>query len=163
MMPKSRNGCLFRLERYLVGVQLWLQKNFTKRLDFSFKRFIFASLNNLLNLIFMRIRPNYVPFEQAKLLKEKGFDVVCKSSYEYSLTAQKDPEYDEGGPFGWKKGELNIEYDSEFLNGSESSDYSNKNWFMCARPEQWMVVEWLRVKHGIWVSLGMGNEQLNKI
>jgi hypothetical protein len=109
----------------------------------------------------MRIRPNYVPFEQAKLLKEKGFDVVCKSSYEYALTTKKDPEYEEGGPFGWKKGELNIEYDSEFLNGSESSDYTNKNWFMCARPEQWMVVEWLRVKHGIWVSLGMGENPVN--
>lgn len=33
----------------------------------------------------MEIKPTYVTFEQAKLLKEKGFDIKCKKYYNGSL------------------------------------------------------------------------------
>jgi hypothetical protein len=66
----------------------------------------------------MKIEPTYVTFEQAKLLKEKGFDS------KYKLFVEK------------------------FIEN--------------ARPEQWQVVEWLRVKYkinvfairdgGYWIS-----------
>jgi signal peptidase I len=61
----------------------------------------------------MEIKPTYVTFEQAKLLKEKGFEVK--------------------------------EVRGGYL-----------------VPEQWQVVEWLRVKHGIWtvVNWGTNNDEV---
>jgi hypothetical protein len=70
------------------------------------------------------IKPTYVTFEQAKWLKEKGFDEQLPSIY--------------------LDGKLEI----------LRSPISNKE-FMTSRsysaPEQWQVVEWLRINHGIWV------------
>jgi len=78
------------------------------------------------------IEPKYVTFEQAKFLKEKGFDVPCQQLYvagKYRINYEKE-------------GEL-------FNNGMPSLQIPN-DW--CLAPEQWMVVEWLRVKHGIWIQ-----------
>jgi hypothetical protein len=70
------------------------------------------------------MEPKYVTFEQAKLLKEKGFDVQTVAIYQ----------------------------DGEIL--MLKSTISNSQ-FMTSRnfsaPEQWQVVEWLRVNHSIWV------------
>jgi phage pi2 protein 07 len=52
---------------------------------------------------------NYITLNQAKLLKEKGFESI---KIDYGL--------------------------NQMLNNSNP-------------PEQWQVVEWLRVNHGIWV------------
>jgi len=98
-----------------------------------------------------RIEPRYVTFGQAKLLKEKGFDVKCSRYYEYALKSRKNKEDGYSGPFGWKKGELNLQVDT-FINGGYM-DVSNESWYLCAVPEQCQVVEWLRVNHGIWVSV----------
>ena len=56
-----------------------------------------------------KIDPQYVRFDTAKLLKEKGFANI---QIDYGL--------------------------NQMLNQSNP-------------PEQWQVVEWLRVNHGIWV------------
>jgi hypothetical protein len=66
----------------------------------------------------MEIKPVYVTFEQAKWLKEKGFDEECLYYF------KKD--------------------------GTHSLVISDDN-YECQRPEQWQVVEWLRINHGIWV------------
>ena len=65
------------------------------------------------------IQPTYVSFEQAKLLKEKGFDELCNKLYHY--------------------------------NGSDCIKLINKNSenLGLSAPEQWIVVEWMRVNHEI--------------
>jgi len=81
----------------------------------------------------MEIKPTYVSFSQAKLLKDKGF----KGRSRYY-----------GG-----SGEL-VEVPDIIEN-----DYRHTNnemqMFRWEAPEQWMVVEWLRINHGIWVSVDM--------
>jgi hypothetical protein len=69
-----------------------------------------------------KIQPTYVSFEQSKLLKEKGFDVITNKLYHY--------------------------------NGSDFITLITKNSenFGFSAPEQWQVVEWLRVNHGIWIQ-----------
>jgi hypothetical protein len=95
------------------------------------------------------IKPTYVTFEQAKWLKEKGFDVECKRYY-----LEKDKNLYEG-------------FEHEYW-----GDYRCKNWNadiigikpfhgFCSAPEQHQVVEWLLVNHGIWVFLERGLEPVN--
>ncbi len=100
----------------------------------------------------MEIKPTYVTFEQAKLLKEKGFGIGCEHYYEHALTSKKDIQDGYGGPFGWKKGETHLQSTGFFLNSSKY-DSSNKSWFLCEAPEQWQVIEWLRINHGIWIGV----------
>jgi len=100
----------------------------------------------------MKIKPAYTTFEQAKFLKEKGFNEPTTHLYEYALTSQKDEETGEySGAFGWEKGECNL-IQGYFIN-NYTSDYSNENWYMCSAPEQWQIIEWLRINHGIWIEV----------
>jgi hypothetical protein len=83
----------------------------------------------------MEIKPIYVTFEQSKLLKEKGFNEECRAFY--------------------LDGNLNTPKHS-------IGNYNNIKWVRTWRtspdddtisaPEQWQVVEWLRVNHGIWIT-----------
>lgn len=75
----------------------------------------------------MEIRPTYTTFEQAKWLKEKGFNEKCKSYYGFNEKL-KDKQFDDG----W------------FVNKTMIKNQATA-------PEQWQVVEWLRLNHGIWV------------
>jgi hypothetical protein len=76
------------------------------------------------------IKPTYVTFEQAKKLKEKGFiGILCKSKYWDDST--KEVASDEDGEY--RK--------------------ANENESFLERPEQGVVIEWLRVNHGIWISV----------
>jgi len=68
----------------------------------------------------MKIEPTYVTFEQAKLLKEKGFDV--DTEHHYNIDGEQ--------------------YKPVFT----STDIS--------APEQWQVVEWLRINYDIWITCG---------
>jgi hypothetical protein len=85
------------------------------------------------------IKPTYVTFEQSQWLKDKGFDVKCKNYY-----LERDKELHEG-------------FDHEYW-----GDYRCVNWNadvigikpfdgFSSAPEQWQIIEWLRVNHGIWV------------
>jgi hypothetical protein len=84
------------------------------------------------------IKPTYVTFEQAKLLKEKGFDEITKSIYQYE----------------------NLEIDNDYVNFRNS--LFSYDHFEISAPEQWQVVEWLRVKYGIWVSIFHKRHSENK-
>jgi hypothetical protein len=75
-----------------------------------------------------KIEPAYVSFEQAKWLKEKGFD--C----EYCLVKIDDK-------------------DNLFYTQSDYDDFPEQKEKETQYPEQWQVIEWLRVNHGIWVDV----------
>jgi hypothetical protein len=95
------------------------------------------------------MKPTYVTFEQAKWLKEKGLNdhfyhrqgedstrwVSCKYCYD-PLDESKTLQL-------WSD---NIE--------SSTKERLER---LISAPEQHQVVEWLRVNHGIWVSVGVGN------
>jgi len=74
----------------------------------------------------MEIKPTYVTWEQAKWLKEKGFYVKVEWAYQ----------------------DKNLVHDSHY---KELKNWNDKNHVDCSAPEQWQVVEWLRVNYGIWV------------
>ena len=107
------------------------------------------------------IKPAYVTFEQAKRLKEKGFDGPCTAFYDEEdnsnqiyyycnanrnvtgdiscwhddLLAVTNTELDELGAFCYKDEE-------------ETESYER-----LTAPEQHQIVEWLRINHGIWVRV----------
>ncbi len=78
----------------------------------------------------MNIEPTYVTFEQAKLLKEKRFNENCYAVIDIEKSKIINPF---------------LSCNSELIKQAFS------------RPEQWQVCEWLRVVHGIWVEVGVGN------
>jgi hypothetical protein len=88
------------------------------------------------------IQPTYVTFEQAKWLKEKGFDLPC--FYYYENNKLIEPYLENGSST-----------DTEFkVELSDLLEHFNKWSKRISAPEQWQVVEWLRVEHGIWISVG---------
>jgi hypothetical protein len=85
----------------------------------------------------MEIKPTYVTFEQAKLLKEKGFDVPTLSFYVIDESEYGDlEEFIQNPNDNYPTLEDNTLFDT-----------------LASSPEQWQVVEWLRVNHGIWIRV----------
>ncbi len=80
------------------------------------------------------MKPTYVTFEQAKKLKEKGFDEVCLNAYNsHGMEARN----------GWC--EYIYDQGLEIFNSNlKPKDVS--------APEQWQVIEWLRVNHKIDIT-----------
>ena len=80
----------------------------------------------------MEIKPTHVTFEQAKLLKEKGFNIPCNRHC-----------------FIGNTGKIVFETSVHCI------DWGNrpltKTIQKYSAPEQWQVIEWLRVKHGIHI------------
>jgi hypothetical protein len=72
-----------------------------------------------------QIEPVYATFEQSKKLKEKGFNVPCVNYYTPKFTEH-----------GFKTP----------LRNSELDDFYSA-------PEQWQIVEWLRINHAIWIQV----------
>jgi len=85
----------------------------------------------------MAIQPTYVTFEQAKKFKEKGFDEYTTFLYctEYS------PYF--GGQYG----------KTYLINRDKLREPSWLDYKYIIAPEQWLVVEWLRVNHNIWITI----------
>ena len=90
----------------------------------------------------MEIKPTYVTFEQAIGLKEKGFNIPVNSFYQLS---GKD-SYEGWGKY--KKQVPTADYNAFPKNPNAKPFYK----YGYSRPEQWQVVEWLRVNHGIWIT-----------
>jgi hypothetical protein len=111
----------------------------------------------------MEIKSSYTTFEQSKNLFNKGFDIISKQSYDstqgignvplymvykdYSLLHKTNPDvykdeivFESVTPNSSKFGSV-----ENFYNGS------NKILPTYHAPEQWQLVEWLRINHGIWV------------
>lgn len=68
---------------------------------------------------------DYVSFEVAKLLKEKGFDEKVTSVYIHVYE----------GDNGWR---LRTEY--------RTDDYNREEWLYISAPSLWQVAKWLRGK-----------------
>ncbi len=77
------------------------------------------------------MKPNYVTFEQAKLLKELGFNIKSKFHYPNLSAKQEICQSQDWNTF---------------------TDMSGDSKYYTA-PEQHQVVEWLRVNHGVWVHV----------
>lgn len=77
----------------------------------------------------MEIEPTYLTFEQAKLLKEKGFDLPCKQRF-------------------WV-GYENQEHFQDNCTNENWNNYDDSSTIYYSAPEQWQVVEWLRINHNI--------------
>lgn len=75
------------------------------------------------------IEESYVSFDTARMLKEAGFDVPCKSYYELE--------------------------DSEVVRKDSigSSDYNAYEDAVCSRPTQALVARWLREVHDTFVKM----------
>jgi hypothetical protein len=87
------------------------------------------------------IQPTHATFEQAKLLKEKKFIAKCRSyylkGYDYPFEGVDDEYWGDNRFKNWNADVIGIKPFEGFTSA----------------PEQWQVVEWLRVNHGIWVSV----------
>jgi hypothetical protein len=79
------------------------------------------------------IKPHYVDFNTAKLLKEKGFDL--KSKYHYPKLSERQEI-------------CSLTDWNNFTDMTGNSEYFTA-------PEQWQVVEWLRVNHTIHLMITM--------
>ena len=93
------------------------------------------------------LEPTYATLAQCKVLKEKGFSIGTRNSItEYLKTHKSD-----NPSFSTKKGE--VEIISGYILNNGPGDFSNKNYTSYECPEQWQVVEYLRVKHSIWINV----------
>lgn len=84
---------------------------------------------------------NYVTFEQAKWLKEKGFAELCFYYYENGKLVE---------PYLENGSSTDVEFRVDL---SDLLEYFNKWSKRISAPEQHQVVEWLRVNHVIWVLI----------
>jgi hypothetical protein len=98
----------------------------------------------------MKIKPAYITFEQAKWLKEKGFG---KWTGDIKTTDYCHAKYFHNKPSGyglinWK--ETDILHISGYDNWVNEYPYCD---IWTYAPEQWQVVDWLLINHGIWVQV----------
>lgn len=77
------------------------------------------------------ITEDFVSFETAKLLKEKGFNEYCRYFF-------KKPDE---GYLGKKNG----------LEFNQNSDHKNEQWFAC--PSLSLTMKWLREVHNIHIKV----------
>lgn len=91
----------------------------------------------------MKVQRTCVTFEQAKWLKEKGFDILC--FYYYENGKLREPFLENGSS-------TDVEFKVELSDLLEYYDQHSKR---VSAPEQWQVVEWLRIKHNIWVQISI--------
>jgi hypothetical protein len=88
-----------------------------------------------------KIEPTYATFEQAKWLKEKGF--LDKNIYGEIRLSQSN-FYDPNGIL------------HHIRDAFEEKSFDLKDCYNA--PEQWQVVEWLRVNHGIWICVNKSKD-----
>jgi hypothetical protein len=87
---------------------------------------------------------NYVEFDQAKWLKEIGFDEECTRFFvKPNCKVFGIDEHGRYYPIKNKSKELYI------VGNVATQNFKN----VILAPEHWQVVEWLRVHKGIWVSV----------
>jgi hypothetical protein len=78
-----------------------------------------------------------VTYEQALWLKEKGFDEISRKYY-----LPRNPLM--------TKDDLTV----SLKENKDSDNFNHPSYaWLCLAPEQHEVIEWLRVKHEIWVSV----------
>jgi hypothetical protein len=100
----------------------------------------------------MEIKPTYVTFEQAKSLKEKGCNISSNGNW-WILAKDHSENYRKKLPVDESK--IFFTDNDEELNSYTTIDEETEHnvYHVLSAPEQWQVVEWLRVNHGIWVNV----------
>jgi len=92
-----------------------------------------------------KIKLAYVTFEQAKLLKEKEF---LEDSFKH---------YSQGGTLIENSVSYKTHVATHHLYANsydfEIGRHGGGDKHCIAAPEQWQVVEWLRLNHGIWIEI----------
>ena len=93
----------------------------------------------------MEIKPAYVTFEQAKLLKEKEFNLsVSKAYIENQFVTPEEAN-------NWNKLKRVFTKEGYECFGCKLDNITYFEGY--SAPEQWQVIEWLRIKHGIWIVI----------
>lgn len=93
-----------------------------------------------------------ISLDQARKLKQIGFDWGVEGSYTEYLTQQVHPEDGTTGAFGWEQGE--VEYSSDFfINDDRRVDYSNESYVMYACPSVPLAIKWLYHARNLYVEL----------
>lgn len=92
----------------------------------------------------MNIQEDYVSFETAKLLKEKGFNESCYTYYDYIDDSIN--RFDEGYHFKNKSYPWGVPY-----------DFSKAKKYVVA-PTLQMAMKWLREKHSTFISITYEND-----
>jgi hypothetical protein len=87
----------------------------------------------------MEIKPTYVTFEQAKLLKEKNYEIDTEEVLFCIDEVNNIEEH--------QIKNREVIYDGGLLHSLDENEYRVYH--------QWQVCEWLRVNHGIWVSVAI--------
>jgi hypothetical protein len=96
----------------------------------------------------MKIKPTYTTFEQAKWLKEKGFDIWVSKHYD-----------------GYSPDKLRCSNGFKIPRCCpqvEPFDYMSLNQVYYA-PEQWQVVEWLLQNHRLDIIIKYPESKTNKV
>lgn len=86
-----------------------------------------------------KIEPHYVDYDTAKWLKEKGFDEFCYRTYDHYQELSPFPITEDMG--GKKVDPLDYKWNNSAIHSS-----------IITAPEQWLVIEWLRINHDIYVE-----------
>jgi len=102
------------------------------------------------------MREFLVTFEIAKQAKEKGFNWPTDHYYEESLTESVDEQDGTSGPFGWKKGERNLQL-GYMINNHDKTDLSSESWYVCSVPLCGQLQKWLRDEHNLHIAIGNGD------
>jgi hypothetical protein len=76
------------------------------------------------------VKPTYVDFNTAKWLKEKGFNEECRQRF-------------------WEDNNEDIMCFQDNCSKSNWNDYDDSQTIYYSAPEQWQVVEWLRINYNI--------------
>ena len=108
------------------------------------------------------ITEDYVSFEVAKLLKEKGFDEPC--TYLWFFEKTNNPEVDDNGVY---KIPIKNHTENDYWNNTsielfkKESEYWNDNIDIFACPTLQMTMKWLREEHKIdmWVECHNSNRR----
>ncbi len=102
------------------------------------------------------IQPIYATLDQSKSLKEKGFKEPC--GYKWSLTEYQENSNDiliEGTVYSLFCHRDFGMYAIQIKNWNDELVHVDNKWSPLdaySAPEQWMIIEWLRITHNIHVQ-----------
>ncbi len=93
----------------------------------------------------------FVPYKTAKLLKEKGFTEMCLGCYNLIKKGDKIPI------FRYNYTEETMWFNHNSKDVSKTNGYKNGIDFLWSAPSYQQATDWLREKHGLWVSVNCGD------
>lgn len=91
------------------------------------------------------ITEQYVSFETAKLLKEKGFDILCHGVYRKTLKENEIVD------------KPNLYIANWFKNNTDLKESEYSDIVYCTAPTQALVMRWLREVHNLFIVVEYNN------